>query len=256
MLELERWIRQIPLFEKGPVDQSRIASAKVAVVGAGGLGSPVLLYLAAAGVRHFFIADSEQVEISNLNRQVLFTEEDIGERKVVAAKRRLTALDRSVEVVACDKRVEESAKEVKLFKPQVVVDCTDSLETRRFLNRLCISLSVPFVTAMVEGLKGMNACIYPKESACFECTFGGKASKNKVPPVLGVTAGIAGMIEAACCLKIIVGEKPLFNEVLRFDLNEFAFEKIKTSRRSGCPACGSQGNAQRQRRKGSGSQKS
>lgn len=239
MSALDRWKRQILLFENGEKDQQKIGNGRVTVAGAGGLGSSCLYYLVAAGVRNIQLIDPEKVEISNLNRQILYTTDDIGSIKVEVAKKRLRELypDASIEPVC--KRVEDSKEDILGFKPDVIVDCTDNFSARMFLNSVSIKNKIPAVFAMVEGFQGICFPVYPLETACFNCLFETKKTDKNEIPVLGVAPGLAGILEASIALQILLKKRPLFNEMLHFDVENFSFKLIKTRMRRSCSFCGS-----------------
>lgn len=238
-MDLNRWERQLPLFKQGRSDQKKLLNARMTVIGAGGLGSSFLYYAVAAGIGSLQLLDYQEVEISNLNRQILYTHNDIGKKKVEAAAERLKALNPEIKIEPIAARLEKAVSSIKSYGPDIIVDCTDSFEARIFLNRLCLQLKVPFVYAAIEGWQGLAGVVYPHQSSCFECVFGGKNSVKKVPPVIGVTPGTAGIIEATAAIRILLGEKPLFNQILFFDLKTFSFKLLKTQQKSGCSACGS-----------------
>lgn len=237
MEKFERWTRQIPLFKNNIEDQERLLKSRITVVGAGGLGSAALYYLAAAGAGNLQIVEPEKVETSNLNRQIIYDEESIGKLKAELAEEKLKRFNHKISIYTVLKKAQDSFSEIKDFNPDLIIDCSDNLETRFYLNEIAHSLHVPLVYAMVEGLKGMVSCVYPYESACFNCVFEGKSSSTRVPPVLGVTPGIAGTIEAAVAIFIVLGQKPLFNRMLSFDLSDFSFHNIDLNRRKGCHVC-------------------
>lgn len=238
-MEYARWSRQIPLFENGPKDQEKLLKAKITVVGAGGLGSALLMYTVAAGIRNIQLIEHQKVEESNLNRQILYGEKDINTSKAHAAKRKLLEIDSQANVEIVEKKVEDSEKEIMLFDPDILVDCSDNFEARRFLNKLAHMIKKPFIYAMVEGFSGMSSAVYPYESACFECAFFGKVQKQGAVPIIGSTAGLAGTIEASLALQIILGKKPLFGELLVFNLrSKPTLQILKVNRRKDCYVCG------------------
>jgi adenylyltransferase/sulfurtransferase len=240
-MDLSQWERQLPLFQNGAEDQLRLSNARITVVGAGGLGSAVLYYLAASGVNNLQIIDNQAIELSNLNRQILYNFADVGKKKVEIAAGRLIGLNPKLNVEAIAVKAEEAVDAIQNFQPEIIVDGTDNLGARIFLNRLSLSLRIPLVYAAVEGWQGLVGTVYPFQSSCFECVFGEKLTTKKTPPVIGTTPGLAGVVEAAVAIKILLGDKPLYNQVLFFDLNTFSFKLLKTSRKSGCHSCEDKG---------------
>ncbi|MCX7831554.1 MAG: HesA/MoeB/ThiF family protein [Actinobacteria bacterium] len=237
-MEYARWSRQILIFENGVKDQEKLLKARITVVGAGGLGSALLMYTVAAGIRNIQLIEHQRVEESNLNRQILYGEGDINTSKALAAKRKLLEIDSQANVEVVEKKVEDSEKEIILFDPDILIDCSDNLEARRFLNRIAHIIKKPFLYAMVEGFSGMLSVVYPYESACFECAFFGKVQKEGTTPILGATAGFAGALEASLAVQIILGKKPLFGELLSIDLNKPSLQTLKVNRRKDCYVCG------------------
>lgn len=237
MIDFDRYLRQLPLFKEGKVDQEKLLASRVTVVGAGGLGSPCLLYLAAAGVGHIQVIDSQAVELSNLNRQILYDPEDIGSKKATVAAKKLTRFNPDIEVQPVAEELAQAEIAVKSFKPQLLIDCTDNLGARRELNHLAHALRVPLVFAMVEGYRMMVGTFYPGETACFECIFKDKTAQQAPPPVIGFTPGTAGAVEAALAVQILLGSKPLAGKMLAADLSQMSFDLLQTKKRSDCPVC-------------------
>lgn len=237
MIDFERYIRQLPLFENGGTDQEELLSARVTVVGAGGLGCSCLIYLAAAGVGYIQIVDYQSVEHSNLNRQILYEPADIGSMKAAVAAEKLARFNPDITVQPISASLAQARRAVLEFSPRLIIDCTDSMEARFEINRLSLALRIPAVFAMVEGFQFMTGTVYPGETACFACVFSSKASSASPPPVIGVTPGTAGIIEAAVAVQILLGKKPLAGKILNADLKSMSFEFFRTNRRSDCPVC-------------------
>lgn len=231
------WSRQIPLFEEGFKDQEKLRNGRVVVSGAGGLGSAVLYYLSAAGTGNLLIIDKDTVDETNLNRQILYNTGDIGRQKAKVASERISLLNPYLKAVPVTKKLEESKAEILDFKPELIVDCLDNLDARLFLNKIAHDLSVPFISAVVQGFEARLHVVYPFESACLSCIYEGKKSAAQTPPVIGVTPGIAGVIEAAVAINIMLGRKPLKNKLLRVDLREITFKTFEIEKRRDCPVC-------------------
>ena len=197
--ELERYSRQLVLPEWSGAAQERLRDAGVIVVGAGALGSPVLLYLAAAGVGHLGVVDSDAVELSNLHRQPLHFTPDIGLSKAGNAVVKLSALNPEVQVDSYPVRLEEMNAEAIVMGADLVVDCSDSFETRYLVNDACCAQAVPLVEAGVLGSGGLVMSVRPGESACYRCAFPTvptSAPSCREAGVLGPMAGLIGSIQA------------------------------------------------------------
>ena len=241
--ELERYSRQLVLPEWSGAAQQRLRSASVIVVGAGALGSPVATYLAAAGVGHIGIVDGDDVELSNLHRQPLHFTPDIGLNKAHNAVVKLSALNPEVQVDPYPVRLERMNADAIVLGMDVVVDCTDSFETRYLVNDACCAQGVPLVEGGVLGFGGLVMSIRPGESACYRCAFPVEPPAGSVPScreagVLGAMAGVVGSIQALEALKLLSGVgEPLTDAILQVDGAAMAFTRVGTERRPDCPAC-------------------
>ena len=242
-LELERYSRQLVMAEWSGAAQERLRSASAVVVGAGALGSPVGLYLAAAGVGRIGIVDSDPVELSNLHRQPLHFTPDIGLPKAENAAVKLRALNPEVQVDPYPARIEEANAEAILAGADVVVDCADTFETRYLVNDACCAQAIPLVEGAVLGLSGQVMTIRPRESACYRCAFPHPPPPGAVPTcreagVLGAMAGIIGSIQALEALKLLGGVgRPLLDRILQIDGATMEQTLISTARRDDCPSC-------------------
>lgn len=232
-----RYERQILMI--GEEGQDRLRSSTAVVVGAGGLGSPVAYYLVAAGVGRVHIVDPGYLEVSNLNRQVLYTTEDIGRPKALAAAERLAKLNPEVEVIPHTIRVESPEFEELVKEADVVVDCLDNWQAREVLNRLAVKHRKPLVHAGVARWYGQATTVIPGKTACLACIYP-KGMKAESPiPVIGPTPGVLGAVEASEAVRVLTGEGPgLAGKLLIMDLSAGAFEVVKVRRRPDCPVCG------------------
>lgn len=233
--KLERYQRQMMLPDLGKDGQCRLLRSSAAVIGAGGLGSAVLMYLAAAGVGRLVIFDCDRVELSNLNRQVLYSEEDAGQYKAAAAHRFLSRFNSGIEIEHYIEPVAESAFDFS--KVDIIIDATDNFETRYYLNRLSIKHGKPFIYGSVYGREGRVAAFQPGETACFRCLYpGGKNNIQK--PVLGACTGATGSIQASEAVSYLAdGRLALAGKLLVFDLYDMSFEKILIPRDETCIDC-------------------
>jgi|HubBroStandDraft_2_1064218.scaffolds.fasta_scaffold136540_2 molybdopterin/thiamine biosynthesis adenylyltransferase len=234
-----RYNRQELIPRLGVQGQARLRGARVVVIGAGGVKSPLLYYLAAAGVGHITIIDFDRVELSNLNRQILFTERDIGRNKAMAARNRLRKLNSDIELTSSDARLQEHNVDALLSGAHVVVEGGDTLRTRLAVNRWCVSRRVPMVHASARHNYGYVFSVVPGQSACFECVFPDLRSGRGSVPVLGIATGLAGVLGASEVIKIVsrVG-KPVLDGLLGFSGFASAFEFYPAPRRPSCRSCG------------------
>ncbi|RMH06336.1 MAG: molybdopterin-synthase adenylyltransferase MoeB [Nitrospirae bacterium] len=241
--QITRYSRHILLPEVGGKGQQKLASAKVFVVGAGGLGSPVALYLAAAGIGTIGLIDSDLVDLSNLQRQILHYTPDIGQAKVQSAKRKIQALNPDVQVESYQERL-TARNALDLIRPyDVVIDGADNFPTKFLLNDACVFAGKPLIHGGILRFDGRVFTILPKQSACYRCVF-----KSPPPPglvascqeagILGVVAGIIGTIQATEALKLILGIGNLLtNRLLDFDARSTTFREIRIRRNLRCPVC-------------------
>lgn len=236
--ELERYDRQLRVW--GPEAQKKLKSSAVLIVGVGGLGSPAALYLAATGVGRIILVDSEKVELSNLNRQVLHWTPDVGCEKVSSAASKLTQLNPHVEIVQVFGRLEALQQAEQLVaEADVVVDCLDNWKTRFLLNEACVKLGKPLVHAAVKELYGQLMVVKPGESACLRCLLPEDPPEERTTPVAGPTPGVLGALEAMEAVKLITGYgQPLVGKLLIFDGKQGSFDVISVKRREDCPVCG------------------
>jgi adenylyltransferase/sulfurtransferase len=234
--ERDKYSRQILLF--GEEGQEKLKNAKVLVAGAGGLGSPVSTYLTIAGVGKIILADFDSVDPSNLNRQFLHHQKDIGRLKVESAKEKLLSMNPDIEVETIAEMLTESNLETLVPECDVIVDALDNLETRHMLNRLAIKRRIPLIHGAVTGYDGQVTTIVPGKTPCFYCIFP-RISKKEVFPILGATAGIIGSIQANEVIKFLTGQgKLLEGRLLFWNGLSGSFSEISLSKLNNCPVCG------------------
>ncbi len=224
--EVERYDRQIMIF--GEDGQERLKSSKVAVVGVGGLGSPVAYYLAAAGV-NLLLVDDQSPELSNLNRQLLHWEEDVGKRpKALSAKWKLERFNSDIEIETYTGRLDETNIDDVLKNVDILVDCLDNFETRYLLDEYAHRKRIPLVHAAVEGFYGQITTIIPGRTKSLREIFPNVKKKKGKFPIIGATAGVLGALQAAEVIKLITGAgEPLVNRLLIVDLSTNTFEVIE-----------------------------
>lgn len=231
---MERYLRQMKLPQIGEEGQKRLKEARVTVVGAGGLGSPVLTYLAVAGVGYIRIIDDDEVNITNLNRQFLHGESDLGKKKADSAAETLRALNSGIKIEpVCACLTEENAEEL-LSSAEVVVDCVDNIKTRLIVNEMCLRKRIPLVEGGITGFYGFVTDILP-EYACLEC-LGYKESMDKEEiPAIGACTGVIGALQAGEALKILLGAgQPLYGKMLQYDGLYGGFDEIEIRKREDC----------------------
>jgi adenylyltransferase/sulfurtransferase len=246
--ELDRYARHIVLREVGGVGQAKIRAARVLIVGAGGLGSPCALYLAAAGVGHLGLVDDDAVSLSNLQRQILFTTADVGAPKVAAAKARLAALNPGVAVTAHPVRLAADNVQALIADYDIVADGSDNFETRFLLNDACHFAKKILVSAAVTEFDGQLATFKPWDERgsypCYRCLFPAPPPAGTVPNcsetgVLGAAAGIMGSLQALEVLKQITGiGEDLAGKILITDTLAARFRTVSLDPDPACPLCG------------------
>jgi molybdopterin-synthase adenylyltransferase len=242
--ELERYSRQLVLPEWSGAAQERLKAASAIVVGAGALGSPAAIYLAAAGIGRLGIVDEDVVELSNLHRQPLHYTPDLERQKAENAALKLGVLNPEVQVDPYPVHIDAQNAPAIVMGADVVVDCSDSFATRYVVNDACCSQRIPLVEAGVLGFDGLVLSVRPGESACYRCVFPTEPPPGSVPScreagVLGATAGIIGSIQALEALKLITGVgQPLTDRILQLDAARMEPTIVSTGRRADCPACG------------------
>jgi molybdopterin/thiamine biosynthesis adenylyltransferase len=242
--ELERYSRQLVLPDWSGQAQERLKQSSAIVVGAGALGSPAATYLAAAGIGRLGIVDEDVVELSNLHRQPLHYSPDVGRQKAENAALKLGVLNPEVAIDPYPVRIDAQNAAAIVMGADVVVDCSDSFETRYVVNDACCSQRVPLVEAGVLGWQGLVLSVRPGESACYRCAFPTEPPAGSVPScreagVLGATAGIVGSIQALEAIKLAAGVgRPLLDRILQLDAESMEQMIVSTTRRADCPACG------------------
>jgi len=237
--DLLRYQRQILYAGFGEEGQSKLKSARVVVAGTGGLGSPASIYLACAGVGHIIIVDCDFVELSNLNRQVLHWDEDIGEKKVVSAARKLSRLNSSIEITPVyDKITEGNIKDI-IKGADAVIDAMDNFETRFILNSACVSEGISFIHGAIHGLTGEITTIIPGETACLACIFPELPERGEAPfPVFGATPALIASLQVMETIKLIAGIPGLLKNKMLYVCGEtMEFLHVDISKRSDCRVC-------------------
>lgn len=241
--QIERYSRHILLQNVGLEGQEKILNARVLIVGAGGLGAPAAMYLAAAGVGHIGIVDADVVDLSNLQRQIIHFTKDVGQPKVESAKEKMLAINPDVEVTTYHEFM-DSSNAKKIIEPwDFVIDGTDNFPVKFLINDACVMLGKAFSHGGILRFRGQTFTHVPG-SACYRCFFKEPPPAGAVPTcsqagVLGAIADMLGTIQAAEALKYILGVGELLtNRLLTFDAKTMNFRTIKVKRRSNCEICG------------------
>jgi len=225
----EIYSRQIMMSDIGEEGQQKLADASALVVGCGGLGSPVLYYLTAMGIGHIGLCDGDTVSLKNLNRQILYTMDDIGKPKASTARERLIALNPELTVTVYDKFLDMELAEAIIPAYDIVVDCLDNFETRFILNDACVAIGKPLVHAGLEEFNGQLMTITPGKGPCLRCLFpnGVKGKGSREPPgVIGPTPGVLGAIQAMEVAKYLLGLQVCNDGLLIYDGLKLSTEKV------------------------------
>ncbi len=242
--QIERYSRHILLPEVGGKGQRALLSARVLLIGAGGLGSPVGLYLAAAGVGTIGVVDCDVVDLSNLQRQVLHSTSDVGLRKCLSAKARMEAINPDVHVIPHDGRLTADNILPILSDYDYVVDGSDNFPTRYLVNDACVLAGKTLVHAGILRFEGQVLTIVPGAGPCYRCLYPHPPAPGAVPScqeagVLGVTAGVVGTLQATEVLKLILGVgESLVGRLLIYDGLDMLFRVVRLDRKTDCPVCG------------------
>ena len=242
--EVRRYSRHLIIPDVGMTGQKRLKNAKVLVIGAGGLGSPALLYLAAAGVGTLGIVDFDTVDASNLQRQVIHADDRVGMPKTESAARTLKALNPDVRVVVSNDMLTDANVDDVISGFDLVIDGTDTFETRYTLNDAAVRARIPVVHASVFRFEGQLTVFKPFDGPCYRCLYPTPPPPELAPGcsvagVLGVVPGVMGLLQATEALKLLLGiGEPLVGRLLLWDALDGTFDEVTLRRDPNCPACG------------------
>jgi len=242
--QLERYSRHIILKDVGLEGQLKISRARVLVIGGGGLGSPALLYLAAAGVGTIGIADGDVVDMSNLQRQVIHFTEDVDKPKILSAKEKINSLNPDVNVITYEKMLTAENIRGIIDEYDFIIDGTDNFPAKFLVNDACIFSEKPFSHAGILRFFGQTITVVPGVSTCYRCIFLEPPPLDAVPScsqagVIGVIAGVLGTLQANEAMKYILGKGNLItNRLLTFDALESKFRNLSIEKNPECPVCG------------------
>jgi molybdopterin/thiamine biosynthesis adenylyltransferase len=233
-----RYNRQMLIPGWGEAGQEKLKHARVFITGAGGLGSPVAMYLAAAGVGEIRICDADRVELSNLNRQILHSDDRVGELKAESARRTLQSLNPSLQITPITEYLNSENAVRIIGDVDIIIDCLDNYETRYLLNDYCIQHHIPLVHGAIWGWMGQLTFILPPETPCLKCIIPAPP-ENATFPVVGVTPGVIGCLQAMEVLKYLTNTGTnLKGRLLFFDGQDMSLDALVVRRAEACPACG------------------
>ena len=238
--ERERYTRQLHITGWGEDAQQKLKSARIGIAGLGGLGSPVSLYLTALGAGTIVAADNDTVSRSNLNRQILYTENDLGEEKTEIAARHLTELNPHVHIETVKKKITDSTVTSIFEGCDIIIDCLDNFEARFALNRFAVANHIPFIHTGIRGFYGQLFTVHPPDTPCLACFLSDYSRDRSAPtPVCGPTAGVLGSLEAIEAVYILTGiEQPHYGKLLIVDLRTMSIEQARIEKKPDCPVCG------------------
>ncbi|ECC4044288.1 HesA/MoeB/ThiF family protein [Salmonella enterica] len=239
-----RYSRQILLSDIAIEGQQKLLDSHVLIVGLGGLGSPAALYLAGAGVGTLTLADDDDVHLSNLQRQILFTTDDIARPKAQAAKLRLARLNPDSKLIVLKQRLAGDALKNAVARADIVLDCTDNVATRQEINAACVALKTPLITASAVGFGGQLMVLTPPwAQGCYRCLWpdDGEPERNcRTAGIVGPVVGVMGALQALEAIKLLSGMETPSDELRLFDGKTSQWRNLALHRASDCPVCGGQ----------------
>ena len=242
--QIERYSRHIILKEVGGKGQQKLLDARVLIIGAGGLGAPIALYLAAAGVGTIGIADADDVDLSNLQRQVIHFTPDIGKPKVVSAREKIEAINPDVRVRTYQEWISAANIREIIEEYDFVVDGTDNFAAKFLINDACVLAGKPYSHGGILQFVGQTITVLPGQSTCYRCIFPTPPPKDAIPTcsqagVIGVLPGVIGSLQATEAIKYILGTGDLLTgRLLTYDALRMKFREVPINRNSRCPVCG------------------
>ncbi len=237
--ELERYDRQLLIRGVGPEGQERLKRARIAIAGAGGLGSTAAIYLTAAGIGAIGLIDHDEVKLTNLNRQILHWTGDLGRKKVASAAEKLKRMNPWTEIIAVDRMITEENVADTLSGYDGVVDALDNLQTRFLLNKAALDRGMPLFHGAVRAFEGRVMTIIPGRTACLGCVYRGAMPEEKLP-IIGVTPAVVGSLQATEVIKYFAGiGKLLTDRFVVYDGLNMSFTELSVGMNPDCPHCGS-----------------
>lgn len=234
---LERLKRQLDIRDIGIDGQKKISSSRVAVIGAGGLGSALLYCLSAGGIGSITVIDFDCVSLTDLNRQFLYTIDDIGKQKAIASAERLTSIAPEITVKAITDRLDNDNAESILKNHDIVVCAVDNMKSRLIANEVCVKLNVPLIEGGTNGMYGIMHIVIPHKTPCLACSYKKNEDIEAGGQLAPVVSTISSLMAQAVFNIIIYGESPLGNNALFFDGKTMSFNQIQTHKSGVCPVC-------------------
>ena len=242
--QLQRYARQIRLEQVQQAGQQKLLDARVLIVGLGGLGSPAAIYLAASGVGTLVLSDYDRVDTSNLQRQIIHRESDIGELKAASAGRTLNRLNAACATVALDWQLDEAELTREIQAADLVLDCTDNFASRFQLNRVAMREQTPLVSAAAIRLEGQIMTSLPGGGPCYQCVYPQQLEQEESCAMEGVLApvvGVIGSLQALQAVQVLTGHgEALRGVMLLFDAVNMEWQRIRVPSRPDCPVCSGQ----------------
>lgn len=244
--QAERYSRHIQLKEVGAEGQEKLLHSRILIIGAGGLGSPAALYLAAAGVGTIGIADADEVDLSNLQRQVIHTTQDIGRAKVLSASETMRAINPDITVKTYPVRINSSNILDLIQDYDFIIDATDNFETKFLINDACVMAKLPFCHGGILEFRGQLMTYVPEQGPCYRCIFQEPPSPDTVPTckqagIIGAVPGVIGSLQAMEAIKYSIGQGDLLTgRLMTYDALKMEFRTIRLPRDYNCAACGEQ----------------
>jgi adenylyltransferase/sulfurtransferase len=236
--ELKRYIRQMLIDGWGETAQENLKNATAFIAGAGGLGSPVAIYLAVAGIGHIKICDFDSVDLTNLNRQILHDHTRMGINKAVSGKYTIERMNPHVKVTALPEMIVAENVDDLIGDADIVIDCMDNFPTRYLLNESALRKGIPLVYGSIRGMDGMLSFIQSPETYCLQCLFP-EAPPTEVFPVLGTTSGVIGCLQAFEAIKYLIGiASNIKGSLLVWNGGKMEFRTLKVEKDPDCPTCG------------------
>ena len=239
-----RYSRQILLEDIAIDGQQKLLASRVLLVGLGGLGAPAALYLAGAGIGTLVLADDDEVHLSNLQRQIMFTTDDIAQPKAQVTQRRLQQLNPDIRLIALQTRLEGQALQEEIARADVVLDCTDNMATRQAINAACVMLNTPLITASAVGFGGQMMVLTPPwTQGCYRCLWpeDDEPQRNcRTAGIVGPVVGVMGTLQALEAIKLLSDIETPRNALRLFDARAGSWRQLALQRASGCQVCGGQ----------------
>ena len=236
--ELQRYKRQMMMAGWGEEGQKKLKGSTVFMVGAGGLGCPVSIYLSVAGVGKIILCDFDTPDLTNLNRQILYTHKDIGKNKAISAKETLSEINPDVTIEPVTEKITKENIDRFAHDADLIIDCLDNFPTRHLLNEYSVKTKKPFIHGGIYGMSGQLTFFHPPETGCLACIFPSSPEKE-VFPVLGATPAVIATLQAMEAIKFLLGKGTnLKNRLLTWDGEKMEFRKLNIKKSPDCPVCG------------------